>query len=225
MGNILCSSIGKKLIMSISGLFLVIFLLLHLVINLTAFSKDAYLAACEFMDTNVFIQIMVPVLALGFAVHIIYSILITLSNRKARPVGYAVTNKAEASSWASKNMFVLGLIVFCFLGLHLTHFWAKMQLQHFLGSDMSQMYNPDNTQNPYYLVKDLFTQPLYVGLYIVWIAALYFHLSHGFWSAFQTLGTNNSVWIPRLKCAARIYAVVVCLGFISIPLFFILGLA
>ncbi|MDR1897005.1 MAG: succinate dehydrogenase cytochrome b subunit [Prevotellaceae bacterium] len=216
MSNIFSSSIGKKLIMSLSGLFLVTFLLLHVSINLTAlFSREAYEAACAFMDTNIFIQIMVPVLALGFVIHILFSIIITLKNRNARPVKYAVGNNTEASSWAAKNMFVLGLIVIGFLGLHLTHFWAKMQLQHFLGH---------HGENAYELLTRLFGQWYYCAIYVVWIIALYFHISHGFWSAFQTLGLNNSKWIPRLQLIAKLYAIVVALGFISIPVYFWFGL-
>lgn len=215
MSNIFSSSIGKKLVMSITGLFLIIFLVVHLVINLTALiGREAYEAACNLMENPVILA-MVPVLAAGFAIHIIYSIIITMSNMKARPVRYAVDNNAAASSWASRNMFVLGLIVLGFLGLHLSHFWAKMQLPHFIGGE---------AQNPYDLVKGLFSQPLYCAIYIVWIVALYFHISHGFWSAFQTLGANNSKWIPRLQCIAKVYAIVVSLGFISIPIFFLLGL-
>jgi succinate dehydrogenase / fumarate reductase cytochrome b subunit len=202
--------------MSLSGLFLVVFLLLHVSVNLTAlFSRSAYKAACEFMDTNIFIQVMVPVLALGFAIHILYSIIITLRNQKARPVKYSVSNRTEASSWASKNMFVLGVIVFGFLALHLTHFWAKMQLQHFLGKEGKDSYE---------LLVTLFSQWYYCVIYIIWIIALYFHISHGFWSAFQSLGVNNSTWIPRLQLIAKIYAILVALGFISIPVYFFLGL-
>jgi succinate dehydrogenase / fumarate reductase cytochrome b subunit len=202
--------------MSLSGLFLVIFLLLHVSINLSAlFSREAYEAACEFMDTNILIQVMVPVLALGFAIHIFYSLIITLRNQKARPVKYSVSNKTEAFSWASKNMFVLGVIVFGFLALHLTHFWAKMQLQHFLGNE---------GENPYDLLVKLFKQWYYCAIYTVWIIALYFHISHGFWSAFQSLGVNNSKWIPRFQLIAKIYAILVALAFISIPVYFFLGL-
>lgn len=218
MSNIFSSSIGKKLIMSISGLFLIVFLLLHLAINLALLiSKEAYNAACHFMDTNIFIQIMVPVLALGFAIHIIYAIIITAKNQKARPVKYAVNSTAKASTWASRNMFVLGVIVVGFLGLHLTQFWYKMQFQHFIGGHS----HPD----PYTLVSDLFRQPLHAIIYIVWIWALWFHLCHGFWSALQTVGANNQKWIARWQCISKIYATIVAVGFTVIPLYFLLGLA
>ncbi|MDR3198183.1 MAG: succinate dehydrogenase cytochrome b subunit [Planctomycetaceae bacterium] len=216
MIDFICSSIGKKLIMSLSGLFLTVFLVVHVSLNLTAlYSRKLYETACEFMDTNIFVQIMVPVLASGFVVHIICSIIITLKNQTARPVKYLVTNKANASSWASKNMFVLGVIVFGFLGLHFCHFWAKMQLQHILGNDGANAYD---------LLVELFSKWYYCVLYIIWVCALYFHISHGFWSAFQSIGLNNSKWIPRLQLIAKIYAIVVTLAFISIPVYFFLGL-
>lgn len=213
MANIFSSSIGKKLIMSLSGLFLMVFLLLHLSINLAAVaSESAYNTACHFMDTNIFIQVMVPILALGFAIHIIYALYLTLSNRRARPVKYAVSANTKASSWASRNMFVLGLVVLGFLAIHLSHFWAKMQLQHFIGGVA--------TENPYLEVKETLSNPVWAAVYIVWFWALWFHLRHGFWSALQTVGVSNQRWIPRLQVAARIFATIVAVGFTVIPLYF-----
>jgi succinate dehydrogenase / fumarate reductase cytochrome b subunit len=218
MSNIFSSSIGKKLIMSISGLFLLVFLLLHLSINLTMLiSHETYNAACRFMDTNIFIQIMVPVLALGFAIHILYSIIITLKNQKARPVKYKSTNKSKASSWAARNMFILGFIVLGFIVLHLTQFWYKMQFQHFIGKH--------SHTDPYTLVSDLFRMPVYAIIYIVWIWILWLHLCHGFWSVFQTIGFNNQKWIIRWQNIAKIYATIVAVGFSIIPLYFLLGIA
>lgn len=216
MIEFLRSSIGKKLILSLSGLFLVIFLVVHVLLNLAAlYSRELYETACEFMDTNILVQIMVPVLALGFIVHIVYSIFITLSNQTARPVQYQVASKAKAASWASKNMFVLGAIVLGFLCLHLTHFWAEMQLQHFLGRKGANAYD---------ILENLFSKWYYCVIYVVWVCALYFHIAHGFWSAFQSIGLNNSKWLPRLQVIAKIYAAAVTLAFISIPVYFFLGL-
>jgi succinate dehydrogenase / fumarate reductase cytochrome b subunit len=212
------SSIVKKLVMSISGLFLIVFLLLHLSINLSAIaSESAYNAACKFMDTNIFIQIMVPVLALGFVVHIFMACWITLSNMRTRPVAYAAGNRTKASSWASRNMFVLGIVVLGFLAVHLSHFWAKMQLKHFLGQH--------GADNPYLLVKTTLENPVWAMVYLVWIVALWFHLTHGFWSAFQSIGANNSKWLPRLKCIAVIFATVVALGFAMVVFWFAFGLS
>lgn len=216
MIRFLCSSIGKKLIMSLSGLFLVVFLVVHLLLNMAALlSRELYEMACEFMDTNLFVQIMVPVLAMGFIVHIVCSIVIELKNQTARPVKYLAANQAKAASWASKNMFVLGLIVLGFLCMHFFHFWSKMQLQSFLGNEPANAYD---------LLVNLFSKWYYCLLYIVWVCALYFHISHGFWSAFQSIGLTNARWIPRLQFLAKLYAIVVTLGFIIIPVYFFLGL-
>lgn len=208
------SSIGRKLIMSISGLFLIVFLTLHLFINLTSLiSREAYEAACQFMDENIFIQIMVPVLALGFVIHILMGIVLTIQNRKARPIGYTVKSKTQIS-WASKNMLALGLIVLGLLVLHLSHFWAKMQLQHFLGNE---------GENPYDLVRTLFSNGWYVAMYIIWIVVLCYHITHGFWSMFQSMGVTNRKWIPRLQKIAIIYSHTIMVGYILIPVYFYLG--
>jgi succinate dehydrogenase / fumarate reductase cytochrome b subunit len=113
-------------------------------------------------------------------------------------------------------MFVLGLIVVGFLALHLYHFWAKMQLQHFIGGHA--------VDDPYELVAVLFRQPLYAVIYLIWIGALWFHLRHGFWSALQTTGLNNSRWLKRLQRIALVYATIIALIFAAVPAFFLLGL-
>ncbi|MBQ9874958.1 MAG: succinate dehydrogenase cytochrome b subunit [Thermoguttaceae bacterium] len=215
MGNFLCSSIGKKLIMSLTGFFLLIFLALHLCLNLAALISDSlYRQVCEFMDASPLVKAMVPVLALGFIVHILFSIWVEFENWTARPRGmkYAVPCKTKAS-WSGRNMFVLGIIVIVGILLHLVHFWAHMQLQGFLGNEGS---------DPYELVATLFKNPCWVVLYLIWFAAIYFHVSHGFWSAFQTIGLSNSLWIPRLQFLAKLYAAVVCLAFAAIPICFLL---
>ncbi len=215
MANIFSSSIGKKLIMSISGLFLVVFLLVHLGVNSALLiSQDAYNAAAHFMDTNILIQIMVPVLAAGFFIHILYATIITLRNLKARPVKYAVSNEGKASTWASRNMYVLGIIVFGFIIMHLAQFWYKMQWAHWVTGE--------GHSDPYTLVASLFAQPLYAALYLIWIWALWFHLCHGFWSALQTAGFNNQKWLKRWQCISKIYATIVAVGFTIIPLYFVI---
>ncbi len=215
MIEFLSSSIGKKLIMGLSGLFLLVFIAVHLALNLTALvSPDLYRLACEFMDTNLLVRAMVPVLALGFIVHILFSIYVEFKNWTARPsnIKYAVPCKSQASSWASKNMFVLGVIVFLFLLLHFMHFWQHMQLQTFLGRE---------GKDPYELVVATFSNPVIAILYIAWFVALYFHISHGFWSAFQSLGVSNTKWLPRLQFLAKLYAICVFIGFAVIPVFFL----
>lgn len=214
MSNIFSSSVGKKIVMSLSGLFLIVFLLVHLVANLFIFiGADAYNEACHFMDTNPLIKIMVPFLALGFGIHIIYAFILTLHNMKARPVRYAVKDLKGASTWASRNMLVLGVIVFGVLCLHLTDFWAHMQLETLI------LGNTIDHDIPYELVLAKFKNPIFVAIYVVWIAALWCHLTHGFWSAFQSIGLCNHIWINRWKSLAKLYAAVIAIGFVAIPLY------
>lgn len=222
MANIFTSSIGKKLIMSISGLFLIIFLLLHLTINFFSVidsltgkfgAEDGLFAlGCEFMSLPV-VTVMVPVLAFGFVIHILYAFILTLSNIKARGgySRYEVASKAQAESWASKNMLVLGIIVLGILAFHLTHFWADMQLKEWTGTE---------AENPYYLLTATFGQWYNVVIYIIWFGALWFHLTHGFWSAIHTLGWNNDIWFNRWKTIAKVYATILCLGFAFVAIWF-----
>ena len=212
------SSITKKLIMSISGLFLIVFLLLHLTIN--AFSildtiNGTYGAAdglfakgCEFMALPI-VTIMVPVLALGFFVHIAYALILTAGNIKARGgvCRYASGSKGKAESWASKNMFVLGIVVLGLVAFHLNHFWADMQLKEFMG---------EHAEDPYLLLNATFQNWWMVAIYIVWFVALGFHLTHGFWSAFQTIGMSNQIWEKRLYFIGYIFVAVIVLGFCAV---------
>lgn len=220
MANIFTSSIGKKLIMSISGLFLIIFLLLHLTINFFSVidsctgnfgSPDGLFAlGCEFMSTPI-VTIMVPVLAFGFIIHIIYACYLTYCNIQTRGGynRYEVASKARTESWASKNMLVLGIIVLGLIALHLTHFWDEMQLKEFMGQEAT---------DPYLLLTTTFGHWWMVVLYIVWFAALWFHLTHGFWSAFQTIGWSNRIWEKRLKVIGYIFATIIFLGFTTVAI-------
>ena len=209
---IIDSSIGRKLIMSLSGLFLFVFLTLHTFLNMLLLAGPAtYQAGCEFMELPV-VTVMVPILAAGFFVHIAYGIWLSWMNLRARgEVGYASGKKSQTTSWAARNMFVLGAIVLLFIGLHLAHFWAKMQLQAFMGGA-----NQVHAEEAYGLVATLMRNPVYNLLYIVWYWVLWFHLTHGFWSALQTVGMNNQKWLSRWKAVSYVYATVVVLGFIGI---------
>ena len=222
MGNCLfTSSIGRKLIMSISGLFLVLFLLFHMSMNLAAvFSTEAYNAICEFLGANWYALVGTLVLAAGFLVHIIYASILTLRNRAARgDKRYAVTAMPAGVSWASRNMYILGAIVVLGLILHLYNFWYKMQFAEIIGDHNLGAFGP--TDGAAY-IADLFSNPVYCIIYLVWFVAIWFHLTHGFWSAFQTIGWDNQIWLGRLKCIANIFATVVFLGFAVVVVAFYL---
>ena len=208
------SSITKKLIMSISGLFLIVFMLLHMTINFFSVidtftgkygaADGLFQAGCDFMALPI-ITIMVPVLAAGFLVHIVYALILSYGNYKARgEQRYEVANKTKAESWAAKNMLVLGVVVLGLVALHLNHFWAEMQLKEFMG---------EHAANPYDLLNATFQNWWMLVIYIVWFVALGLHLCHGFWSAFQSLGLSNKVWEKRLTYIGYVVVAIIVLGF------------
>ncbi len=219
---IINSSIGRKLIMGITGVFLVIFLLFHSIMNFIAILSPAgYDLICEFLGANWYALIASMVLALGFVVHILYALMLTIQNLLARGSDrYAVKAKQKGVSWASKNMLILGFIILGFLGLHVFQFWSKMQLvelMHNLGFQTDQQALAYAAKGAHW-VKHYFSQPIYSVLYIVWLAALWFHLTHGIWSSMHTLGLNNKTWLPRVKVISNILATIIILLFLAVPI-------
>jgi succinate dehydrogenase / fumarate reductase cytochrome b subunit len=212
---LLNSSIGRKLIMSISGIFLILFLLFHATMNLTlVFSTEVYDWICEMLGANWYAIAGTLVLAGGFVVHIAYATWLTLQNQKARGADkYASANQTK-TEWAAKNMYVLGLIILLGLAIHLWNFWYKMQFSELLHLEGAVKEGSG-------LVIGLFSDcPVYSLIYLLWLAAIWFHLTHGIWSAFQTLGINNKTWFPRLKCISNIVATLIMLGFAVVPVYF-----
>ena len=223
MSGFLKSSIGKKLIMSVTGVFLVVFLLFHVSMNIVVLiSTDAYNAICAFLGANWYALAGTLLLACGFAIHIIYSLLLTLSNRKARGNNrYAVSVTPKNVSWASQNMLIIGIIVILGLFLHCTQFWYKMQFAEIMGNHQSSLGNQMiDAHNGAEFIKYYFSKALIVVVYMIWLAALWFHISHGFWSALQSVGWSNQTWLPRLKCAAKIFATLICIGFAAVVVAF-----
>ena len=208
--------------MSITGCFLVLFILFHMSMNLAMlFSPSAYDAICRFLGANWYALAATVVLAAGVAVHFIYAFILTVDNYRARgKQRYQVTVQEKGVSWASKNMLVLGVIVILGLGLHLIHFWSKMQLVEIMGHHASVVsgYEVGATQGAA-LMMITFSKWYNVVLYIVWFAAIWFHLTHGVWSMFQTAGFANDTWYPRLKCLANIVATLLFLGFAVVAVY------
>ena len=200
------SSVGRKVVMSITGLFLILFVTFHVLMNAVAiFWPDAYDAVCMFLGANWYALIGTAVLAAGFIVHIVYAFWLSWQNKKARGNdSYEVSARPKNVEWASQNMLVLGIIIVCFMALHLVQFWAKMQLPEMLGHHVHE--------GTWYL-DQAFACPITLVVYLVGFAALWFHMTHGFWSAFQSLGANNNVWLCRLKSISTIWATVVCILF------------
>ena len=224
------SSIGKKFIQAVSGAFLIVFLLLHATINffsvidsftgkfgavaaddkLFSAGDGLFKLGCDFMSTPV-ISIMVPVLALGFLVHIVYGCWLTFQNVRARGgfKRYEVSSKAAADSWSARNMFVLGIVILGIIFFHLFHFWAKMQMPELLHVGTFE-------NNPYLLLTTVLGKWWILVIYLIWFAAVWLHLIHGFWSMFQTVGWDGSVWFKRVKVIGIIFASLICLMFVAI---------
>ena len=216
------SSLGRKLVMAVTGCFLVLFLLFHMAMNCAAlFSAEAYNMICAFLGANWYALVATVVLAGGVVVHFAYALLLTMQNRKARGnVRYAMTVKEKGVDWASKNMLVIGFIVLAGLGLHLANFWSKMQLTEIMGAHENSLgLSPTDGAA---LIAFTFSKWYYAALYIVWLAGLWFHLTHGVWSMFQTAGWANDTWYPRLKCLSNVVSTLICGGFALVVVFFFL---
>jgi succinate dehydrogenase / fumarate reductase cytochrome b subunit len=216
MSNLFSSSVGKKLIMSLAGLFLIVFLLVHLGINLLIFkdSPEAFNKAAHFMGTNIVIKVMELVLFGGFLLHMIYGTIVSIQNWFARPVGYKKMYNSQ-TSFFSKYMLHTAIVLTIFLVLHLLDFYVKSKFQ----SDVQEViYNGKSYHNLALLVIERFKMGWVVIVYLIALLGLGFHLHHGFQSAFQTLGINHPVYTPVIKATGLIYTLLVTVGFMSIPI-------
>jgi len=224
MSSFMSASIGRKFLMSITGIFLISFLSIHLTLNLFLTfddSGDLFNLAANFMATNPIIKIVEPLLAIGFVIHIVWSGWITLENMRARPQKYEYGDQL-LSWWApAKNMFILGSMIMIFLVIHIFNFWVKMK---FTGDPLlgGASVGGKEMHNAYALVSNLFLNPWYDLIYMIAALLVGLHMSHGFWSAFQTIGLSNQIWLKRLKCVAIAIGVVFAVGFSYIPLYFMI---
>lgn len=221
------SSIGKKLIMSVTGCFLILFLTFHMCMNLVyVFSAEGYNMVCEFLGSNWYAVAGTLVLALGFVFHIVYATILTIQNRKARGNDrYDNQTLPPGVEWSSKNMYILGAIVFVGLLVHFCQFWAKMMFAELAGCEGTV---PEGFATPGYETKAAVDGAAWIGyylskwwivlLYLVWFAAIWLHLNHGFWSMFHTIGASNSKWIPRLKTIGTVFSTIVMGGFALVVL-------
>ena len=216
------SSIGRKVIMSVTGMALILFMTFHCCMNLVAlFSGEAYNMICELLGANWYAVAATAGLGALAVCHIVYAFILTAQNRRARGDNrYAVTEKPATVEWASQNMLVLGIIVLLGLGLHLFNFWYNMMF-----AELTHIDVPFHPADGFAYIKYTFSNPVYVVLYVIWIAALWFHLSHGFWSAMQTVGINGQVWFNRWKTIGNIYVTLLMLGFLVVVLAFAFGCA
>lgn len=228
MSNFFTRAVGKKFIQSITGLFLILFLMVHLTVNsLIVFddSGDLFNQAAHFMDTNLVVRIIEPVLAIGVILHFIFATFITLDNQLNRDINYSGLRRykkrdaAAASPWTSRNMYILGAVILIFLVIHIINFFWQMNF-----SSDPLLENPTgmggDIENAYALVTGLFIQWKWsVAIYVIGAIALGLHLHHGVWSAFQSLGWSSIKWRKILNIIGLIISIVFAGGFAFIPLF------
>ncbi|MBD5356940.1 MAG: succinate dehydrogenase cytochrome b subunit [Bacteroides sp.] len=190
------SSVGRKFVMAVTGAVLVLFVTFHCLMNTVAICWPvAYNCICEFLGANWYALVASAGLALFIIIHIIYAVMLTLQNRKARGADrYLVVKKPATVEWSSQNMLVLGIVILAFLVVHLIQFWAKMQLVEILGKHGAL----PPTAGTLFLQEAFSTNWTWI-VYVVGFCALWFHMNHGFWSMFQSVGWDNQVWICRLK--------------------------
>ena len=215
--NAMSSTLGRKLLMAATGLFLIIFLLVHLIGNLQLLSDDggeAFNVYAKFMTTNPLIKTTSYLLYATFLIHILWAFMLIIQNRKARPVGYKVSGASSNSSWSSRNMGVLGSVILIFLVIHLANFWWKMKF----GEMPMVEYESGSYKDLYTVVAAAFQEPWLVALYVAAMIGLMFHLLHGFESAFQTLGLNHPKYNPAVKFIGRAFAIIVPAAFAAIPI-------
>jgi succinate dehydrogenase / fumarate reductase cytochrome b subunit len=223
MSSFFSASIGRKFLMSVSGIFLMLFLAVHLTVNLLLIFDDTgelFNTAAHFMITNPIIRVVEPLLGLGFIVHIIWSFILEFSYWKARPVKYNKKDASASTTWISRNMIVLGLMVLVFLVIHIIDFYYVLR---FTDQVSEVTIAGEHMEDTYTLVAELFkTNVLYDIIYIVGSILLGMHLAHGFWSSLHTLGLSNKNWMKRWQFIGKIYAIVIAVGFSVIPLYFLI---
>jgi len=218
---LLNSSIGRKVVMSVTGVCLILFLTFHCCMNVVAlFSGEGYNMICELLGANWYAVAATLGLAALAVLHIVYAFWLTMQNRKARGnERYAVTERRSEVSWASQNMLVLGIIILVGLLIHLYDFWYNMMFAELFPSIHSDPAPADG----YGKIIATFSNPVKVVLYVIWIVAIWFHLSHGFWSAMQTLGINGKIWFKRWKMIGLIYVTCLMALFLIVVLAFAFG--
>jgi succinate dehydrogenase / fumarate reductase cytochrome b subunit len=211
------STIGRKLVMAFTGLFLILFLIVHAGANSCIFLNDGgvtYNSVAHFLSHNWIVRFLEIGLFAGLIAHIVQGFALTLQNNSKRPVKYAVSAGNATSTWYSRSMGILGSLLLIFLVIHLKDF--------FIGTKVA-LYSGDQPHNLYEEMKEEFSNPIIVVVYLLGVFALCWHLIHGFASAFQTLGVNSPKYNPLIRKVGYAYTLIICLAFALMPIAFYLG--
>lgn len=222
------SSVGKKLTMSLTGLFLITFLVIHVGLNACIWANDKgemFNKSAHFMGTTVVVRIMEIGLFLGFIVHIVQGYLLEAKNRSRRGQGYAITLGNRGSKWYSRAMGLLGTLLLLFLVLHVWHFWTPSRLGGIASiQPLAEVeYNGEQYHNLYAEMLNVFQNPVVVIIYVIGCISLAYHLMHGFQSAFRSLGLYNNRYLQMLKIVGTGFSVIVSLAFAMMPISMYLG--
>lgn len=218
MAGLTTSSIGRKYAMALSAMFLLIFLLMHLSVNLLSLGGEdgPFNAASYFMGYNPLIQfVMQPILVIGLMFHFIMGFILEIKNNQARPIKYGMNNRGPNSSWMSRNMIITGAVILAFLGLHMYDFWIhEMTYKYVPGegdvNDLTRFW-PD--------LHAKFAELWRVIIYVVSFVLLGLHLAHGFQSSFQSIGARHPKYTPVIKAIGTWYSILIPAGFILVAVF------
>lgn len=219
------SAVGRKIVMALTGLFLISFLLVHVGLNSCIFydlpffdaadNGSMFNRAAHFMGASLVIRILEIGLFAVFILHIIQGYAVEAKNRSRRKQGYAVSLGNRGSKWYSRSMAILGTLIFLFLIMHVSHFWVPSRVTH----NLEQVtYGYTETHNLFLRMFDVFQNPLIVILYLVGVISLAYHLFHGFHTAFRTMGVHNKKYLALLQSVGYGFTILVCLLFALMPI-------
>ncbi|MEN9346867.1 MAG: hypothetical protein RLZZ77_378 [Bacteroidota bacterium] len=221
------SSLVKKFWMALTGLFLITFLVVHAAINAMIFFNDGGATFNQwghFMGTNLIIRTMEIGLFLGLIIHIVDGLMLYFQNRKARPVKYAYEKASASSKWYSRSMALLGTLILLFLVLHLAHFWVKTRITSLTVPNDVAIVDGHEVENLFAEMLVVFSDPIVVIVYVLGCFSLFWHLLHGFRSAFQSLGLNHSKYKGAIAVSGDVFSIVISILFASMPVAMYLGL-
>lgn len=219
------SAVGRKIVMALTGLFLISFLIIHVGLNSCIFydleffdpsdNGSMFNRAAHFMGASLVIRLVEVGLFAGFLLHIIQGYVVETKNRQKRKAGYQVALGNRGSKWYSRSMAILGTLILLFLIVHVSHFWVPSRITHDLPS---ADYRGVETHNLFLRMYEVFQEPLIVVLYLVGVISLAYHLFHGFHSAFRSLGVHNRKYLGMLKSLGYGFTIIVCLLFALMPI-------